>query len=157
MTNSVLEVHHHRNHPNRPPHPSRLAQSAAHQGGGHTPEPQVPATLTPLNSTSLTEDSDDDELPTHTKRAPRHSKSKKADPKPTHLSFYPKTWQSVLDKTKLSLHRHLALNRFFPDKHKHSSEIYHLLTEQIAHAKDNGFILDESMLLDPRNMSTTSN
>ncbi|KAJ3502127.1 hypothetical protein NLJ89_g9027 [Agrocybe chaxingu] len=129
----VLEEHHHKNCPNRPPRVDRLATAAIHQKRLGCEYGHDNSIDTPMDEEDEPEEgSSEEEDPRPQRRAPRNSKPKR-DPDRTQLSYYEGPFKTALELGKKQFRGFVALHNSFPTREHHLKDAAHTLTRALDH------------------------
>jgi len=105
---NILEQHHQRNRPNRPPTVSHLTSVAMQQE-------QPPSAGLRTDDDIVSTNGDDDEVANEDQQAqiPHHPKSQGSEPHPKTIKYYPGSWRTVLERSKQKFVRHTFINQGF--------------------------------------------
>lgn len=106
---NILEQHHQRNRPNRPPTVSHLTSAAMQQ--------EQPPSAGLRTDDVVATNGDDDEVANldsegQQARIP-HRKSQGSEPHPKTIKYYPGSWKTVLERAKQKFVRHTFINQGF--------------------------------------------
>ncbi|KAJ3511641.1 hypothetical protein NLJ89_g3985 [Agrocybe chaxingu] len=135
-THDVLDDHHQKNRPNRPPQAAHLEAARMHQEGLGQCRIE---TAVPLGPWGNDESSSDEEEVIVREHAKRHSKSCGKSPKPTTLKYYRSGLKIAIENAKKKFRGYVALNNAFPKRSAHLKDAAYRLSQQIADCEEEGF------------------